>query len=152
MTSLEGDAHIYRVGRRGLFSLPLSLLEFGGESPGCFLPLVPLLWIPEFFLSYLKVSPAGLEVRYWPYKQFRVNWEQIDRLGKYKVFGILPSDVLYLKQSSPFGSQHVLGRELQLGHPQRFVVLSDFKGWTDGRLADDLKRYIPEIMELGDKK
>ena len=151
MPSFEGESHTYRVGRRGLLSLPLSLLEFGGETPGCFLPLVLLLWIPEFFLSYLKVSPTGLEIRYWPYYQFRVNWEQIDRTGKYKVFGIFLSDVLYLKQSAPFGSQHVLGREIRLGHPQRFVVLSDFEGWADGRLAGDLRRYIPEIMESGDK-
>ena len=151
MTSSEGDSHTYRVGWRGLLSLPLSLLEFGGESPGCFLPLVPLLWIPEFFLSYIKVSPAGLEVRYWPYSQFRVNWEQIDRLDKYKVFGIFLSDVLYLKHSAPFGSQHVLGRELRLGHPQRFVVLNDFKGWADGSLSEDLRRYIPNVMEIEDK-
>jgi len=64
MTSFEGNSHTYRVGRRGLLSLPLSLLEFGGETLGCFLPLALLLWIPEFLLSYIKVSPDGLEVRY----------------------------------------------------------------------------------------
>ena len=151
MTSLEEETHIYRVGWRGLLSLPMSLLEVGGDSPGCFLPLVLLLWIPELVRSYLKVSPAGLEVYYWPYKRFQVNWDQIDRLGKYKVFGIFPSDVLYLKGSTPFGSQHVLGREIRLGHPQRFVVLSDFKGWKNGTLADELRKYIPLIMDIGNE-
>jgi hypothetical protein len=130
----------------------MTLLEAGGDTPGCFLPLALLLFIPELLLSYLKVSPAGLEIRYWPFYKLHVRWEQVDRLDKYKLLGILPSDVLYLKQSAPFGSLSIIGRELQLGQPQRFVVLNDFRGWANGRLAENLRRYIPEIMELGSKK
>jgi hypothetical protein len=149
MTPLEQDSHVYRVGWRGLLSLPLLLLSLGNDTPGCFLPLVLLCWVPELLLSYLKVSSAGLEVRYWPFYQLRARWEEVDRIDKHRVFGIFPSDALFLKQAAPFGSCSILGRELWLRPrlDQRLVVLSDFSGWQDGRLAEDLRLYIPDVME-----
>jgi hypothetical protein len=149
MALLEQDSHIYRVGWRGLLSLPLLLLGFGSDTPGCFLPLVLLCWVPEFLLSYLKVSSAGLEVRYWPFYELHARWEEVDRIDKHKVLGIFSSDALFLKQAAPFGSCSILGRELWLRPKldQRLVVLNDFRGWSDGRLAEDLRLYIPDVID-----
>lgn len=144
---LKQDTHVYRIGWRGLLSLPLSLLECDSETPGCFVPLALILCIPGLLLSHLRVSPDGLAVRYWPFYYIRAQWEQVDRIDKHKVIGLLPSDVLYLKQPASFGSRTILSREVWPGIHQRFVVLNDFRGWKNGRLAENLGQYIPEIME-----
>lgn len=151
---IERDVHVYRVGWRGLLSLPLLLLDVGNDTLGCFLPLVLLCWVPELLLSYLKVSSAGLEVRYWPFYQLRARWEEVDRIDKHRVLGVFPSDALYLKQAAPFGSRSIFGRELWLRPKldQRLVVLNDFRGWPDGTLADDLRLYIPDVIESRSKR
>lgn len=60
--------------------------------------LMIILYIPSLFLSYLKVSSDGLELRYWPlYKQL-ITWDEIDRIGKCRALIIFPSDALYLKR------------------------------------------------------
>lgn len=144
---LKQDTRVYGIGWRGLLSLPLSLLEFDSDNPGCFVPLALLSCIPGLLLSYLKVSPDGLEVRYWPFYHIRAQWEHVDHIGKHKVLGLLPSDVLYLKHPASFGSRTVLSREVWPDVHQRVVVLNDFRGWKNGRLAENLGQYIPEIME-----
>ena len=125
------------------------LLSLHSDTPGCFWPLVLLCWVPELLLSYLKVSPAGLEVRYWPFYRLCARWEEVDRIDKHRVLGVFASDALFLKQAAPLGSRSILGPELWLRPrlDQRLVVLNDFRGWQDGRLAEDLRLYIPDVME-----
>lgn len=152
MNITDQDGKKFRVGWRGLFSLPLSLLEAGSDDLGCFLILACLLVIPVLLLSYLRISPRGLEVKYWPLYRILVPWEDIDRLDAHKVFGLIPSQALFLKQDAPFGSVNILGREVQSGEKKRLIVLNDFQGWPNGKIKAELQKYIPEIITEGDKE
>ena len=52
------------------------------------------------------------------------------------------SDALYLKGSEA----GVIDRHQGL-RKKRVIPLSDFRGWPDGELFNDLMRYIPDIIQ-----
>ena len=95
------------------------------------------------FFSYVKVSPAGLEHRQWPSKHIRCEWSQVERIGKRWLFW----EALTLKGSQVIGLSPGLrmSRALHLG-AQNFVPLGGYRGWPDGQLADDLRRYAPHLF------
>jgi len=148
---MDQNGKKFGIGWRGIFSLPISLLESGSDDPGCLIILALLLIIPELFLSYLKISSDGLEVRYWPFYKIHVPWLQIDHLGPYKVLGLIPSQAFYLEGDAPFGSLNILSREIQIGQKKRLIVLNDFHGWSNGNIKAELNKYIPEIIGESDK-
>jgi uncharacterized Tic20 family protein len=98
----------------------------------------------SMFFSYIKITPEGIEHKVWPYRHIRSNWVELDRLGKF-----LLHDVIYLK------SYTVIGFSLSYVKPfvffnnlfQNFIILSSYKGWPNGQLADDLKRCAPQLFE-----
>jgi hypothetical protein len=146
MKILDQTGQKFRIGWRGLFSLPISLLESGSDDPGCFLILAFMLVIPEILLSYLKISPRGLEVKYWPFYHINAPWEDIDKLDSHKVLGLIPSQAIFLKQDAPFGSVNILGREVQIGKKKRLIVLNDFQGWSNGKITAMLEEYAPGLI------
>lgn len=121
---------------------------------GCF--LTPLIILIAFniiqitisvvmsFFSYIKISPDGIEQKNSPYKHIRCSWSEVDKLGKLFLF----TDVIYLN------SYEVLGFSLSLKLPfrflqpkQGFISLTGYEGWSDGQLANDLKKYAPILFE-----
>jgi len=147
----EPDVHEYRIGRRGWLRLPLSILELGDVSP-LWIPLALLIAFREVSRSYLRVSPAGLELFYssglelfkWTNYQLQVGWDQVDHIEQRKVL-FSTCDVLCLKEKASLGSRTMHGRVLGWG-PQRFISLSDFEGWPAGKLAEDLRRFAPQLF------
>jgi hypothetical protein len=103
--------------------------------------------IGRLFLSYLKVTPDGVEYRYWPSYAVRCNWDDVEKLGEHRSFGIFPSDVLYLRSGEPIGPQITIALRRKLGlKTQYFVPLTGIQGWPEGRLANDLREYLPHIL------
>ncbi len=97
--------------------------------------------------SFLKTSPTGMEYRRWPNYGLRCQWEDVERRGVSRVLGFIPNEVLYLKKAEPVGWQLTMSLRQRLGLRQRLVVpLTGMQGWPNGQLAEELRRYIPEIM------
>lgn len=139
----EQEVHEYRIGRRGWLNYPLSVLELGDVSP-LWIPLALLASFREVSRSYLRISPAGMELFYWPNHRLQASWDQMDRIEQRKVL-FSTRHLLYLKENASFGSRTIRGQELGLGS-QRFISLSDFQGWPEGQLAEDLRRYVPHLF------
>lgn len=123
----------------------------------CVAPLVVLIFLVSIYflvvtignalLSYLKVSPNGLEMRSWPYQGLRCRWEDIERVGAYKLLGLIPFDALYLKRADPVGPQITVNFRRLLGlRTPPVMVLSGFQGWPTGPLAADLRAYRPDLF------
>lgn len=117
------------------------------------LALFAILWvfvgfpIVRFWRSYLKVSPEGLEFSYWPTYRIRAAWEDVERIGKHKVLGLIPYDALYLRAATPVGRQGMMKwrRRLRMS-TQHFVLLNDFRGWPSGELAEHLRHHLPLLL------
>ena len=111
LAAYSGSSHTYRLGWKGILCAAEPLL-YGDSDPSLWiiLPILLLLFVPRLFLSYLKVGPAGLELRYWPGYRVQVPWSDIDRLGKCRALGVMRCDALYLQRSSPATEAEVLSR------------------------------------------
>lgn len=122
---------------------------------GPFLILFVFFWlwfvswpIGRLLFSYLKVSPDGIEYRYWPSYGVRCSWDSVERLGEHRSFGLFRSDVLYLERAEPVGWQINVTLRRRLGLKTQYIVpLTGISGWPRGKLAEDLRQYIPHLLE-----
>lgn len=104
-----------------------------------------IVFIAQFF-AYLKVSSTGIEYQMWPFGGVCCRWSNTDRIGK----GILKGDIIYLKNGEGVGASVGLSRIIQKISPIRIpesIPLSGFRGWPQGRLAEDLQRYAPHLFD-----
>ena len=88
--------------------------------------------------SYLEISENGLRYRLWPWWETRCSWEDVKRINRGRWFG----DALILERADQIGIREF---SINLGNPQ--VHLSSLKGWKNGRLEADLRRYHPKLFE-----
>ncbi|MGA7193672.1 MAG: DUF4870 domain-containing protein [Anaerolineales bacterium] len=103
-----------------------------------------LISVVASFFSFIKISPNGLEQKHLLDKHIRCTWSDVDRLGKYFLF----YDVIYLNSYERIGSSFSLNSIFRFLRPkQGFIFLSGYEGWSDGELANELKRYIPKLFE-----
>ena len=143
--SQNNDEIIHKLGWKGILFQFDPLLYADPDTPGWVLfPIMVGLFIPRLFLSYLKVSADGLILHYWPKHTTQVKWEQIARLGRCRFLGFIPCDALYLKMPEAQTKNAAL-REWGLAK-KCIIPLSDFRGWPNGKLAENLKNRIPSIM------
>lgn len=137
---------VYRLNWRGVAYSFYPLLYADSNTPGCLLiPLLVLLFLPRLLLSYLEVSPQGLELLFWPTFRIPVCWDEVERLGKCTFWGKITCDALYLKNPSRPKSETIIDRERGLLQKQ-IIPLSDFRGWPEGGLAENLQRYCPRLF------
>jgi hypothetical protein len=134
----------HRLNWKGMLLLSESLLYADPDTPWILmLPILVFLYLPALFLSYLKLSDAGVELFYWPGFRLNSSWEDIERLGYVTLLGKIPHDALFIK-SNPEQMQTV-SRQKGI-REKRIIPLSDFRGWPEGYLLSELKRYIPELL------
>jgi hypothetical protein len=103
----------------------------------------------RFLGTYIKVTESGIEYHNFPYYGLYCQWHEIDRLEKITkhVFKI---DVLFPSSFQHIGNGTFLGIKLRkdLGiKEETFIPLSGFSGWSDGKLAKDIKKYAGHILE-----
>jgi len=143
---MEENSHTFRLGWKGVFCEAEPLLSMDGNTPlWISLPIVLVLFLPRLLLSYLRVGPAGMEVRYWPRYRARIPWGAVERLGECLALGPFKRDALYLSGAGT----GVLHRETGL-RQNLIIPISDFHGWPDGRLREELTRFIPRVVEPAD--
>jgi uncharacterized Tic20 family protein len=96
------------------------------------------------FLSYIKVSPYGMEYSLWIFKRLRCTWADTARLQRLW----LTQDAVWLHQAEVLGPSFYLKRPFNwLSPAQHFIPLRGFQGWPEGALAADLRRYAPHLFE-----
>jgi hypothetical protein len=121
-------------------------------------PLVPvfglilitgLVFAGTGLLTYLHVSPSGLEYRYWPFYGVRCSWGDIRALRKQRRRGLFPAEDLLLERGRHFGwpAAMTLRRALGLG-TGHIIPLRGLRGWPEGPLSDDIRRFAPGLTEL----
>lgn len=144
-----------------LLTISISMFQSGSDSgiigAGFLCVLAPVIilmslllvqqlvnFISQFF-SYVKVSPDGLEQKFWPYKHIRCNWSDVDKIGKWWLF----NDVVYLNSCEIIGPSISLKMPFRLFHfsSQDFITLSGYQGWSDGQLAKDMRKFAPQLFK-----
>ncbi len=97
------------------------------------------------FRSYLKISPEGLEYQAWPTYHIRCAWDDVQALGRRGL--PMKADVLLLRQATELGRPITMRLRKRLGmDTQYFIPLNTIDGWPNGKLADALKRYAPQLF------
>jgi hypothetical protein len=137
----------YRLSWKGVLFASEALLYEDADTPRFLLiPILVFLYLPKLFLSYLEVSDQGINLFYWPNYRINVSWQEVNRLGKAIFLGRQSSDVLYLRKGPEEGIPSLIDRHRGF-REKRIIPLSDFRGWPDGDLYNDLMRYIPNIIQ-----
>jgi hypothetical protein len=99
--------------------------------------------------SYLMLSEAGLEYRYWPVHRIRCAWNQVGEIKKSPV-APLQGDVLMLQQAEVSGF-HMLfdfqGGKYGFTKTIPMIPLYRLDGWPNGRLETELRRYAPGLFD-----
>lgn len=102
------------------------------------------------YRSYMKTDPTGLTIYWHPGYEIRLSWQEVLRFEKKKYFGMLPYEMLYVDK--PIYPQEVkviyLTKNIkEYVEKQRLgIPLRCYQGWPHGDLAQELRKYIPEIM------
>jgi hypothetical protein len=113
------------------------------------------LYVPGVWRSYLKTSPQGIKLYYWPGRQIVASWYEVTHLECKKIRGIIARDRLFLNRPL-YENQIVIPLTQKskewLDKQKIFIPLSDFKGWPDGELANDLRRYAPHVFLSSEKE
>jgi hypothetical protein len=136
------------------FSYGYYLVDPNELSPFWFFILLGL-YIPSVWRSYLKTSPQGLELYYWPGRQIIASWDEVTHLESRKFMGTIANDRLFLNRSL-YENRIVISLTQKskewVDKQKMFIPLSDFKGWPDGGLANDLRKYTPHVFFSSEKE
>ena len=103
----------------------------------------------RFLGTYIKITENAIEYHNFPYYGLYCQWheishlETIDKYG-FKVDVLIPSSFQYVGKGTFFGIK--LRKDLGIKE-ETFIPLSGFSGWSDGKLAKDVKIYAGHIFE-----
>jgi len=143
--------HTYRKKMpRGWLTHIFSYYDYLSHEEETFVWWLLISYIPSLFRSSLKASPECLELLLWPAKPQTFSWDEITHLEHKKVLGLVAYDRLFLDR--PRHENRIVialttkSREW-VDAQKIYIILSDFQGWPNGKLADDLYRYAPQIFE-----
>ena len=144
-TGEQNPTHTYRFNWKGMLYATWPLLYIEPDSASCLvIPMLVFLYVPSLFLSYLRVSDEGVELLHWPRYRVRARWDEVTRLDKCRAFGKFKFDALYLRESAQGEARKLADREM--GEFRKNIIsLTDFRGWPEGRLAEDIRRYLPQM-------
>jgi hypothetical protein len=137
----------FRLSLKGVMFISEALLYADADTPQIImLPIILFLFIPKLIFSFLETSLDGIRVHYWPNYHIRVGWQMIDRLGKASFLGKTNCDALHLRNLQGKPSAYEISRHAGI-QQKRLIALSDFKGWPNGDLHQELVQFIPEIVD-----
>jgi hypothetical protein len=142
--------HLYFLSPPSLAGLDL---DFSNScSSFLVIPLV-LLSFHRARSSYLKTTPDGLELHWLPWEKIFVSWNDVARLEWIKAFGLFRLDMLYLNRPIFEWGKNVIfltEHTREFADKRRFAIpLGQFRGWPNGGLAEDVKRYVPHVFAEG---
>lgn len=139
--SKEKEAGVLRLVLPIIFGLPALVITIAA------LVLV-FAAIGRALFSYLLISGDGLEYCLWPAHKIRCTWDDVDKIKK----SFLPfqGDILMLKSAKVSGFQKVLMsfNKGEFGAVKTLPVIPLYQidGWQDGRLKNELIKYVPSLF------
>lgn len=99
-------------------------------------------------LSYVGVTPGGLEVRRWPLYRVFCRWDGVKRIGTYHMVWLDDAEAM---EEGAFGTVlRWLANRVRRVQPADGLYLNSVRGYPVGEFADDLRRYAPHLFETGD--
>jgi hypothetical protein len=107
-----------------------------------------VLAVTRFFGTYIKITEDGIEYQDFPYYGIYCQWHEIVRLEKITKLGItvdalIPSTFQHKGKGTFFGIK--LREKLGIKE-DTFITLSGFSGWSNGKLAKDIRKYAGHIF------
>lgn len=147
---------MYRRNLRGILQTFLDTLPGSEAEPTClwipFFILQIIFLIPNILFSHLKITHTGLELRDWPFLRYRYTWDEVSIIHSYSFTRFLSFDYLIIKDPKDPNNEK-LKKRVYVIDQRKWIPLSGFRGWPNGRLAQDLQQYIPHIVtEWQEKK
>jgi hypothetical protein len=94
-------------------------------------------------MSRLVIGPGGIAYSRWPFPRIICEWSELDHLSSTKVLG-RNATMLYIRRSNP-GWSIRMGAGILGSREYKTIPLSDFKGWSDGRIRHDLSEYAQTL-------
>jgi len=102
----------------------------------------------RLLFSYLIISPEGIKYRYWPTYGVHCNWDDIEKIGKFRSLSLISYDALYLKQAQPIGKPIMMTLRNMVGlKTQYFIPLTGIHGWPQGKFKNELQKYAPQLFD-----
>ena len=104
-------------------------------------------------LSHLKTGPSGLEIYWHPGRQLTLGWNEVLRLECRRI-GPFSFETLFVDRSILTMMTNLIflsEGDRRIFESRRLgIPLWTYRGWPAGDLADDLKRYVPQVVSRGD--
>jgi hypothetical protein len=131
-------------------ALRLVPIIFGLPALGITIASFALIFtaIGRVIFSYLLISEDGLEYSLWPAHKIYCTWEDVDQIKK----SPLPfqGDILVIKRAQVSGLLEILPRinngDLGAAKTLPVIPLYQIDGWQNGKLVDELKKYVPNLF------
>ena len=101
----------------------------------------------SFLSAKLTVTADGLTYRRWPLPAIEAGWSDCERISKGQVAGSSEATML-VRRETP-GREFTMGRSVLGLRNHKMIPLSDFRGWVEGRIPQEIARYAPQL--LGDQ-
>lgn len=135
---------------------PLIYLSLAVMVPGAVLMTLGslfMLFIPisQGLFGYIKISSDGLEFRRFPFRTHKFKWESVERISQ----GTVSTQIPFMRGPLRYGSllirRDTPGWETNMGNGRlgsanyHGIPISEFQGWDDGSLLENLKLYAPHI-------
>ncbi len=109
----------------------------------------------QFPGTYLRISPQGLECRFWPHYRVRCDWQRIQSIGSIRSLAGGEITFLYLKsaESSGWGTWKPylkLRKAIFASQTTHFIRLDLFEGWPED-LIRHLREHAPHAFASSTK-
>jgi len=136
----------YRLSWKGVLYSSEALLYSTPDTPSFILiPILFLLYLPKLLFSYLQITESGIKLFYWPNYRLTANWEEIEQLGQITYMRKYTQDALFIRGIDGKSITQDLDRHRAI-QEKKVIPLNDFRGWPDGDLSNELKQFIPTIV------
>jgi hypothetical protein len=98
----------------------------------------------------MKTDSIGLTLYWHPNQTLNIKWHEVLRLERKKFLFIFPYEKLIIDRPLFLGKIKVLylSEEIKKQHEQKkfSIPLRSYLGWPNGKLKDELMKYIPDII------
>lgn len=127
--------------------------NYDSSPPSCGQILFVFELLTLFFrshYSYMKTDSTGLTLYWHPNQTLNIRWDEVLRLERKKFLSIFPYEELYVDRPFFFGKHKpiYLTENIKKHFEQKkfSIPLRLYMGWPKGKLAEELIRFIPDII------
>ncbi len=107
--------------------------------------VVSLTFVISFLFASLRISHEGIVYNRWPLPSVKATWDKCDRISTGQVASLSVATLL-VRRETP-GREFKMGTSTLGSRDFRFIPLSDFRGWSDGRIREEIRIYAPRLVE-----